>query len=115
MEFGVTNPDLGDFGHMCALYSINFARIVPMSYIFVGRFVLPFLGRFGTPESVTNQRNSKVWPSRYGVIRGKGLAHDPNVTSMALDQVYRSYSARRSIYGAPHERRSRISHFYGAC
>ena len=88
---------------MCALYSINFALIVPMSYISVGRVDMQFLGRFGTRESLTDQRNSKVWPARYGVIPGKGLAHDPNVTSMALDQVYCSHSARHSIYRAPHE------------
>ena len=111
----MTNPDFRDMGHTCALYGINFARIMPMSYISVGRVVMPILGHFGTPESLTDRRHGIEMPVRYGVICGNGFAHDPVVTSMALDQVYRSYSASGRIYGASHERRSQISHFYGAC
>ena len=34
----------------------------------------------------------------YGVIRGKGLAHVIMVSSIALDYVYRSYSACGRAY-----------------
>ena len=42
VEFGVPNPDLRDFGHMCVLDSINFAQFKPISYISVGRLFIPF-------------------------------------------------------------------------
>ena len=51
----------------------------------------------------------------YGVIRGKGLAHVIMVNSIALDQVYRSYSARGRTYRATHKRQYQFSHFHGAC
>ena len=71
-EFRVTNPDLRDFGHMCVMDSINFAQCKPMSYISVGRVVIPFLGHLGTAESLTDWRRNAEMPENHGVIRGKG-------------------------------------------
>ena len=51
----------------------------------------------------------------YGVIRGKGLAHVSMVNSIAIDQVYRSYSACGRAYGATHKRHYQFSHFPGVC
>ena len=51
----------------------------------------------------------------YGVIRGKGFAHVGMVNSMALDQVYRSYSACGRAYRATHKRQYQFSNFHGAC
>ena len=49
------------------------------------------------------------------IIRGKGFAHVPRVSSIALDQVYRTYSACGKAYGATHKRHYQFSHFHGAC
>ena len=38
------------------------------------------------------------------VIRGKGFAHVPMVSSIALDYVYRTYSACGKVYRATHKR-----------
>ena len=42
MESGVTYPDLRDLGHIGVLDSINVAQFKRMSYISVGRVVIPF-------------------------------------------------------------------------
>ena len=51
----------------------------------------------------------------YGVIRGKGFAHVPMVSSLALDYVYRTYSACGKVYRATHKGHYQFSHFHGAC
>ena len=50
-----------------------------------------------------------------GVIRGKGFAHVPMMSFIALDKVYRTYSACGKAYGATHKRHYQFSHFHGAC
>ena len=50
----------------------------------------------------------------YGVIRGKGFASVPMVSSIAPDQVYRSYSACGRAYRATHKRHYQFSHFQRA-
>ena len=50
-----------------------------------------------------------------GVIRGKGLAHVPKMSSIALDYFYRTYSACGKVYRATHKRHHQSSHFHGAC
>ena len=50
-----------------------------------------------------------------GVIRGKRFAHVPMVSSMALDHVYRTYSACGKVYDATHKRHYQFSNFHGAC
>ena len=115
MEFGVTNPDLKDLGHICVLDSINFAQFKPMSYISVGRVVIPSLGHPGTAKSLMDRRRSAQMPANHGVIRSKGFVHDPIVNSIALDHICRTYIASRRTCGTFHERQSKISHFCGAC
>ena len=78
------------FEGMCYMHGMCFDMLTPMLYIFVGRKI-------------------------YGVIRGKGFALVPMVSSIALDQVYRSYSACGRAYGATHKRQYQFSHFHGAC
>ena len=115
VEFGVTNPNLRDLGYMCVLHSINFAQFKPISYISVGRVVIPFLGHFGTAESLTDQHRHAQTPANHGVIRGKGLAHAPLVNSIALDHIYGLYIANGRTCGESHERQSQFSHFCGVC
>ena len=91
MEFGVTYLDLRDLAHMCVMDSINFPQCKPMSYISVGRGVIPFSGRFGMAESPTDRRRSAQMRGNHGVIRGKSLAHDPMGNSIALDHIYRKF------------------------
>ena len=50
-----------------------------------------------------------------GVICGKGFAHVPMVSSIALDAVYRTYSACGRAYGANSKRHYPFSHSHGAC
>ena len=50
-----------------------------------------------------------------GVIRRKGFAHVLMVCSIALDQVYRTYSACGKADRATHKRHYQFSHFHGAC
>ena len=47
------------------------------------------------------------------VIRGKGFAHVLMVCSIALDQVYGTYSACGKAYGATHKRHYPFPHFHG--
>ena len=115
MEFGVTNPDLRDLGHMCVLDSINFAQFKLMSYISVGTVAIPFLGHFGTAESLTDRHRSAGIPANHGVISGQGFVRDPRVNSIALDHIYRTYIASGSTRGTSHGRQSQISHFCVAC
>ena len=75
---------------MCYMHGTCFDMLTPMLYISVCRKI-------------------------YGVIRGKGSAHVPMVNSIALDSVYRSYSACGRAYGATHKRHYQFSHFHGAC
>ena len=93
VQFGATNPDLRDLGHVYVLDSIHVAQFKPISYISGGRIVIPFLYHFGTAESLTDRRRSARMPANHGVIRGKGLADDPMVKSIALDHIYRLYIA----------------------
>ena len=46
-----------------------------------------------------------------GVIRGKGFAHVRMVSCIALDYVYRTYSACGKAYGATHKRYYQFSPF----
>ena len=78
------------FEGMCYIHGMCFDMLTPMLYISVCRKI-------------------------YGVIRGKGFAHVPTVSSIALDQVYRSPSACGRAYGATHKRHYQFSHFHGAC
>ena len=78
------------FEGMCYMHGMCFDILTPMLYISVCRKI-------------------------YGVIRGKGFAHVTMVNSIALDQVYRSYSACGRAYGATHKRHYQFSHFHGAC
>ena len=67
------------FEGMCYMHGMCLDMLTPMLYISDGRKL-------------------------YGVIRGKGSAHVPMVSSIALDQVYRSYSACGRAYGATRKR-----------
>ena len=78
------------FKGMCYMDGMCFAMLTPMLYISVCRKIC-------------------------GVIRGKGFAHVLMVSSIALDSVYRTYSARGRPYEATHKRHFKFSHFYGAC
>ena len=78
------------FKGMCHMDGMCFAMLTPMLYISVCRKIC-------------------------GVIRGKGFAHVPMVSSIALDYVYCSYSACGKFYGATHKRHYQSSHFHGAC
>ena len=78
------------FKGMCYMHGMCFAMLTPVLYISVCRKIC-------------------------GVIRGKGLAHVPMVSTLALDQVYRTYSACGKDYGATHKRHYQFSHFHGAC
>ena len=49
-----------------------------------------------------------------GVIRGKAFGHVPMLSSIALHQVYRTYSACGKAYRATHKRHYQFSHFHGA-
>ena len=51
----------------------------------------------------------------HAVARGKGFAHVLMVCSVALDYVYRTYSACGKAYGATHERHYQFCHFHGVC
>ena len=66
------------FKDMCYMHGPCFAMLTPMLYISVCRKIC-------------------------GVIRGKGFAHSPMVSSIALDYVYRTYSACGKVYGATHK------------
>ena len=50
-----------------------------------------------------------------GVIRGKGFAHVPMVSSIALNGVYCRNGACGKAYGATHKRHCQFSRFHGAC
>ena len=75
---------------MCYMHGMCFDMLTPMLYISVCRKI-------------------------YGVKRGKGFAHVPMVSSIALDPVYRSYSACGRAYRATQKRQYQFSHFHGAC
>ena len=64
---------------MCYMHGMCFAMLTPMLYISFCRKIC-------------------------GVIRGKGLANAPMVSSIALDYVYRTYSASGKVYRATHKR-----------
>ena len=78
------------FEGMCYMHCMCFAMLTPMLYVFVCRTIC-------------------------GVIRGKGFAHVPMVSSIALDYVYRTYSACGKVNEATHKRHYQFSHFHGAC
>ena len=78
------------FKGMCYMDGMCFAMLKPMLYISVCRKIC-------------------------GVIRGKGFAHVLMVSSIALDPVYRTYSACGKPYRATHKRHHQFSHFHGAC
>ena len=75
---------------MSYMHGICFVMLTPMLYISVCRKIC-------------------------GVIRGKGLAHVPMLSSIALDQVYGTNSACGKAYRATHKRHYQFSHFHGAC
>ena len=77
------------FEGMCYMHGMCFPMLTPMLYISVCRKIC-------------------------GVIRGKGFSHVPMVSSIALDQVHRTYSACGKPYGAAHKRHYQFSHFHGA-
>ena len=66
-------------------------------------------------EMLTPMLYITVFRKTYRVLRGKGFAHVPIVNSIALHQVYRSYSACGRAYGTTHKRHYQFSHFHGAC
>ena len=78
------------FKGMCYIHGMCFAMLTPMLYISVCRKIC-------------------------GVICGKGFAHVLMVCSIALDQVYRTYSACGKAYRATHKRHYQFSHIHGAC
>ena len=78
------------FEGMCYMHGLCFYMLTSMSYISVCRKI-------------------------YGVICGKGFAHVPMVNSIAVDSVYRSYSACGRAYEATHKRHYQCFHFHGAC
>ena len=75
---------------MCYMAGMCFEMLTPMLYISVCRKIC-------------------------GVIRVKRFAHVPMVSSIALDYVYRTYSACGKVYEATHNRHYQFSHFHGAC
>ena len=75
---------------MCYMHGMCFPMLTPMLYISVCRKIC-------------------------GAIRGKGLAHAPMMSSIALDYVYRTYSACGKVYEATHKRHYQFLHFHGAC
>ena len=115
VEFGATNPDLRDLGHVYVLDKINFAQFKPISYISKGRVVIPCLGHVGTAESLTDRRRSTRMPANHEVIRSKGIAHNRMVNFIALDHIYRLYIASGRTLGESHERQFQFSHFCGVC
>ena len=64
---------------MCYVDGMCFVMLTPMLYISVCRKIC-------------------------GVIRGKGFAHVAMMSSIALDYVYRTYSACGKVYGTTHKR-----------
>ena len=78
-----------NFKDMCYMHGMCFAMLTPVLYISVCRKI-------------------------YGVKGGKGFAHVPIVSSIALDHVYRTYSACGKVYGATHKGHYQFSHFHGA-
>ena len=78
------------FKGMCYMDGMCFAMLTPMLYISVCREIC-------------------------GVIRGKCSAHVPLLSSIALDQVYRTYRACVKAYQATHKRHYQFSHFHCAC
>ena len=75
---------------MCYVDGMCFANLTPMFYISVCREIC-------------------------GVIQVKGFAHVLMVSCIALDYIYRTYSARGKPYEATHKRHCQFSHFHGAC
>ena len=110
VEFGLSNQDLGDFCHLCQLDSIDFAQFKPISYIFVGRILIPFLGHFRTTESVTDRRRSDEMQANHGVTPGKAFLPDRMVNSIALEHIYSLYIASGRTCSEFHERQSQFSH-----
>ena len=78
------------FKGMCYMHGMCFVMLTPMLYISVCRKIC-------------------------GVIRRKGFAQVLMVSSTALDQVDRTYSACGKPYGATHKRHCEFSHFHGVC
>ena len=78
------------FKVMSYMDGMSFVMLTPMLYIPVCR---------------------KIW----GVIRGKGSAHVAMVSSIALEQVYCTYSACGKADRATHKRHYQFSHFHRAC
>ena len=72
------------------MHGMRFAMLMPMLYISVCRKIC-------------------------GVIRRKSFAHVPMGSSIALDQVYRTYSASGKAYRETDKRHYQFSHFHGAC
>ena len=77
------------FKGICYMHGMCFAMLTPMLYISVCRKIC-------------------------GVIRGKGIAHVQMVSSMALHEVYHTYSARGKPCETTHKRHYQFSHFHGA-
>ena len=100
---------------MCVLYGMKFAHIVHRSYIIVGRLVIPNLGHFGSPGSLTNWYHSGKMPLNHEAICYKGLPHDLMMKSIALIHIYCTYIASGSTFVTSHDCQSQISHFCGAC
>ena len=77
-------------GGMCYMDGMCFVMLTPMLYISVCMKIC-------------------------GVICGKGFAHVAMMSSIALDYVYRTYSACWKVYGTTHKRHYQFSNFHGAC
>ena len=88
---------------MCVLYGLNFAHIVHRSYIIVGRLVIPNLGHFGSPGSLTNWYHSGKMPLSHDAICYKGLPHDLMMKSRALNHIYRTYIASGRTCSTSHD------------
>ena len=78
------------FKGMCYMDGMCFVMLTPMSNISICRKIC-------------------------GVIRGKGFTQVLMVSSVALDQVYHTYSERGKPYSATHKRHYQLFHFHGAC
>ena len=78
------------FEGMCYMDGMCFAMLTPMLYI-------------------------SVCGKICGVIRGKGLAHVPMLNFIALDEVYRTYSACWKADESTHKRHYQVFNFHGAC
>ena len=78
------------FEGMCYMHGMCFAMLTPILYISGCRKI-------------------------HEVTRAKGFAHVLTVCFIALDQVYRTYSACGKAYEATHKCHYQFSHFHAAC